>query len=71
MVLENAVYSVMEIFVCLCRRKNCEPSYIFMVRHLILTFCRPEGNDDYVRTAPDNPKKVGTCMCDSRSAVLI
>jgi hypothetical protein len=61
----------MEIFVRFYRRKNCEPSYIFMVGLLILIVCRPEGNDDYVRTAPDNPKKVGTCMCDLRSAVLI
>lgn len=71
--IRKRCHSDMEIFVfvCLCRRKNCEPSYILLVWHLILIVCRPEGNDDYVRTAPDNPKKVGTCMYDPRSAVLI
>lgn len=27
---------------------------------LICYICRPPDNDRYVRTAPDNPKKVGT-----------
>jgi hypothetical protein len=47
-----------EDFVCLCRRKNCEFRIPHFKLDLLLMVCRPEGNDDYVRTAPDNPKKV-------------
>ena len=68
MVLENAVTRFLPVSAEERIVSRRIPSWS---RHLILIVRRPEGNDDYVRTAPDNPKKVGACMCDPRSAVLI
>jgi hypothetical protein len=40
------------------RKRNCEHPDPPQISCPGLTIYRPEGNDDYVRTAPDNPKKV-------------